>query len=75
MYAYSYITIYTILQTAKVPNSKPVPKAGVIFNKIFTKKPHIVIFGDKWYCFYNTFVHWIIVNKVFSTRCATSMNF
>ena len=42
-YAYSYIIIYTILQTAKVPNSKPVPKAGVIFNKIFTKN-HTLLF-------------------------------
>ena len=71
------IIIYTILQTAKLPNSKPLPEAGVIFNRIFTKNhafDAFVIFGDKWYN-YNTFVHWIIVSQVFSTRCATSMNF
>ena len=33
------------------------------------------MFGDKWSCCKYTFVHWIIVSKVFTSRCATSMSF
>ena len=42
-YAYSYIINYTGVRMLKLLNSKPVPRAGVIFNNFFTKTRHCFV--------------------------------